>query len=599
MIKRCLASILLFTSLCSLANPLPATEVFKTSVHRLDPNTLLMEWSIKPGYFLYKERFDFIKQSNSDIHVGNIAFPKAEEKTDRQGHKYLVYRNKLIVPVSVLSEQAGETLIDVHFQGCSDEGFCYPPEINQIKLSFDPKLALSEVSLESANDVSSTRTDNKASNAPHTTETNFEALFSSGSFIWIVLCFFGFGLLLAFTPCVLPMIPVLSGIIVGHGHNISTRKAFFLSLSYVLSMSATYGIVGAVIALLGSNLQIFMQSPIIIGLFSLIFILLALSMFNFYEFRLPLAMQNKLASLTRSQSSGHYLSAAIMGCLSTLILSPCVTAPLIGALSYIAQTGDIILGLFSLFFLSLGMGMPLLLIGTSAGKLLPKAGTWMNSVKTIFGIILIAVSINLMSRILPSILTMILWSGLLIMSGIYLKPFCNTDTHLERFKQGLGIILVAYGVFILYGASAGHTNPLLPLKITQLHNAPILTEATASSSIVVHNIKEAELALNHAKNKNIPVMVDFYADWCTSCKIIANTTLQNKNVLNALQNIMVIKADITKNDTNTKDLLAYFHIVAPPTFLFFDAEGNALNKLQLVGDISADTLLDRLHYFGQ
>lgn len=614
MIKRCLFALLLLIPLLTTANPLPADEVFKLSAKPLDPNTLLIQWTIKPGYFLYKKRIHLIKQQpNSTVRIGKIQFPEPQEKMNRQGQRFLIYRDQLQLPVAILSDQSGETLIDVHFQGCSDEGFCYPPEVTQMKLSIDSQRALNEVSLEEP--MTNPIPDDELSPTSHTRETNLantsdkpivtplpksttniqisniELLFSSNNWMLIIISFFGFGLLLAFTPCVLPMVPVLSGIIVGHGHTISTRKAFLLSLSYVLSMSVTYGAVGAFIALLGSNLQILMQSPWTIGLFSLVFVLLALSMFNVYELRLPLTWQNNLAKITRSQSGGHYLSAALMGCMSTLILSPCVTAPLIGVLSYIAQTGDIILGLFSLFFLGLGMGMPLLLIGTSAGKLLPKAGSWMNAVKAMFGVILLGVAIYLMSRLFPPIFTMGLWSSLLVFTGIYLKPFCNATTNQDKFKQGLGIMLLTYGLFILYGASAGHVNPLLPLQTIQQNNH---SETTTGSTVVVKSIQEAQLALADAKINNIPVMIDFYADWCASCKVIAKTTLQNESVLTKLQHVRIIQADITKNDQETHALLNYFHIIAPPTFLFYDANGNALHHLQLVGDISVDTLLDRL-----
>ncbi|MDP3705926.1 MAG: protein-disulfide reductase DsbD [Legionellaceae bacterium] len=598
MMKRCLFTLLLLIPLLTLATPLPADEVFQLSTKQQDPNTLLMKWTIKPGYFLYKKRIRIVSQPDSNVQIAPISFPASQEKTNRQGQHFLIYRNQLPLLISTLSNHPGETLIDVHFQGCSDEGFCYPPEVKRVKLTIDSQLALSEVTLEPPSYIEQTGGSNEEvfgkeqAAKPKTTQiSNIELLFSSSNWMLVIISFFGFGLLLSFTPCVLPMIPVLSGIIVGHGHTISTRKAFLLSLSYVLSMSITYGAVGAIIALLGSNLQVLMQSPWTLGLFSFVFVLLALSMFNVYELRLPITWQNNLAKITRSQSGGHYLSAALMGCMSTLILSPCVTAPLIGVLSYIAQTGDIILGLFSLFFLGLGMGMPLLLIGTSAGKLLPKAGSWMNAVKTLFGVILLGVAIYLMSRLLPPTATMVLWSSLLIFTGIYLKPFSNAVTNQDKFKQGLGVMLLTYGLFILYGASAGHVNPLFPLRPTEQSNS---TNTHMESTVVVKTIQEAQQALQDAKNDSMPVMLDFYADWCASCKVIAQTTLQDDAVLTQLQRIKIIQADITKNDKNSHALLNYFHVVAPPTFLFYDAKGKALEHLQLVGDISIDVLLDRL-----
>ena len=576
--KCCLFLILFFVSVLGFANPPPAAAIFKLSVQLLDPNTLALDWTIKPGYFLYQNRINLAEKPDSNIHLGTIRFPVALKKTDRQNHTYLVYRNQLRLPVAVLGEQAGETILDVHYQGCADDGFCYPPQMQPVKLTIDSNLALSQVSLENSADTPI---------APEPSENNMERIFSGNNWLLIAVSFFGFGLLLAFTPCVLPMVPVLSGIIVGHGKNLSTRKAFLVSLSYVMSMSLTYALVGATVALMGSNLQIAMQSPWIIGLFSLIFVLLALSMFNFYELRLPLSWQNKLASVTRSQAGGHYLGAALMGCLSTLILSPCVTAPLIGALGYIAQSGNVFLGTLALFFLGLGMGTPLLLIGTSAGKLLPKAGHWMNAVKGFFGVMLLAVAIYLLERILAGTVIMALWASLLIFTGIYLGALTRSVSNPEKFRQGMGIIFLVYGLLILIGASKGNTNPLQPLAASP-------TTIVASSPVnVVKTMAEINQAILNAKGT--PVLLDFYADWCTSCKVIATTTLQDPLVLTALDKFVIVKVDLTANNKETKALLRHFNVVAPPTFLFLDANGKELNNLRVVGETSAKILVNNLN----
>jgi thioredoxin:protein disulfide reductase len=498
-----------------------------------------------------------------------------------------------------LSEKPGENLIEIRYQGCSDKGFCYPPEKRLLKITTNKKLAIVDANIEKMlpppPQFISQSQDKKASTnkeiLTETEPTDFKKLFSSNNWALIVLSFFGFGLLLSFTPCVLPMVPILSSIIVGHGPNISTKKAFLLSLSYVLSMSVTYGIIGAVIALLGSNLQVLMQTPWIISLFSVIFILLALSMFDVYELKLPVSWQNKIASITRSQSGGHYLSAIILGSMSILILSPCVSAPLIGALSYIAQTGDITLGLFSLFFLSLGMGVPLLLIGTSAGKLLPKAGTWMNTVKSMFGVILLGVAIYLLERLLPAVVTMVLWSSLCIFTGVYLKPFGSAKTNQDKFKQGFAIIIIGYGLLILFGAGSGHTNPLLPLK--DVHSNEVKAKFK-TKTIIVNNLRESLDALQNAKTNETPVMLYFYADWCASCHVISSTTMQEDSILKKLEHILLIKVDISKNNADTKALLNYFHVIAPPTFLFYGDDGKELISTQLVGEITTKTLLKQL-----
>ncbi len=573
--------ILLFIPLLSMASPPPAKDVFQLSVKQIDPNTFTADWNIKKGFFLYKNRIKLTEALDSNVHLGMIRFPNALKHKDARGKTYIIYRDHLTLPVAVLGEHPGEALLDVHYQGCSDEGFCYPPQTSQVKLTVDDQLALTNVSIENMD------------NTPPAKETalsesdKLEKLFSANNWVIIIFSFFGFGLLLSFTPCILPMVPVLSGIIVGHGNNISTSKAFCLSLSYVLSMSVTYAAVGAIVALMGSNLQIAMQSPWIISLFSLIFVLLALSMFNFYELRLPTSWQAKLANVTRSQSGGHYLSAAVMGCLSTLILSPCVTAPLIGALGYIAQTGNVALGSLSLFFLSLGMGTPLLLIGASAGKLLPKAGHWMNAVKTFFGIMLLAVAVYLMERVLPGTLIMGLWAGLAIFSGIFMGALTRAESNHDKFCQGLGIMLLIYGLLILIGASQGKTNPLQPLAATNK------VETHKETIEVVKTYNELQQALTNAKGR--PVMLDFYADWCASCKVIDKTTLQDAQIRETLSDFVVLKVDLTANNAESRALLNHFDVVAPPTFLFFNAEGEELSKLRLVGEISTSTFYANLN----
>ncbi len=576
--KWLLLSLIYFIAFVTHADPLPANEVFQVEAKKIDPNTFVIEWHVKPNYFLYSDRIKLIPQSGSNINLGTLRFPQSIKKTDKQGHTYDVYRNQVSVPVGVLGIKPGESLLTLYFQGCSDDGFCYPPEVKQIKLSIDDDLALSAVTLEK-------NVAKEEPAAPQEQSDEISQIFSTHGWAMILLIFFGFGLLLSFTPCILPMVPVLSGIIVGHGKTVTTRKAFFLSLSYVLSMSVTYAIFGAVAALLGANLQISMQSPWVISIFSLIFILLALSMFGFYEFKLPNSWQSKIAGSSRAQRGGHYIGAAIMGCLSTLILSPCVTAPLIGVLTYIAQTQNILLGSLTLFVLSLGMGMPLLLIGTSAGRWLPETGSWMNAVKAFFGVLLLAIAIYLMARILPEEITMALWACLLIFSGIYAGALTQSKTNQEKFMQSIGIILLGYGLLILIGVSMGSTNPLQPL--TTVH-------AESSGSAPVHIIQNQTIkSINQAigEAKDTPIMLDFYADWCASCKVMEATTFKNPSVKEALNHFKVIKIDVTANNANNKAIMNHFKVIAPPTFLFFDPHGKELNHLKLVGEVDAKKFL--------
>ncbi|HHL3493081.1 TPA: protein-disulfide reductase DsbD [Legionella pneumophila] len=581
--KWLLLSVLFLTPLFVHAEPLPASEVFKVNVKKIDPNTFAIQWDILPKYFLYSDRIQLNSDNDDIAQLGSLRFPTPLTKTDKQGRTFKVYRNQLTLPVGVLGITPGETIINLRFQGCADDGFCYPPETRQIKLAIDDKLALSQVDLETLK-----APEEATPEKPEKSEQDIASIFANHNWIMILLIFYGFGLLLSFTPCILPMVPVLSGIIVGHGKTATTKKAFFLSLSYVLSMSVTYAVVGAVVALLGANLQISMQSPWAISLFSLIFVLLALSMFGFYEFKLPDAWQSKIVGSSREQRGGHYLGAAIMGCLSTLILSPCVTAPLIGVLTYIAQTGNVLLGSVTLFTLSLGMGTPLLLIGTSAGKWLPETGSWMNAVKAFFGILLLAVAIYLMARILPAGLVMGLWACLLIFSGIYSGALTKSNTNQEKLCQGIGIILLTYGLLILIGASMGSSNPLQPLA--NLQAAPTVTNAFESAR--AQSVKSVELAIKQALGK--PVMLDFYADWCASCKVMENTTFKDPRVQKALSHFIVIKVDVTANNQNDKALMQHFRVVAPPTFIFFNAQGIQLNNLKRVGEFNADEFMQTI-----
>ena len=578
--KWLLCLMLTIAALPGLAvTPPPADKVFPVQLHVVDPNTFSINWQIKPEYFLYSDRIKIELQRDSNVQLGGIRFPSPVVKVDHVGNKYTVYRNHLAVPVAILGKEPGESLLTLKYQGCADNGFCYPPETRMVKLTIDQNLGLANATLEPQEAPLLEKAQSPASHA--------EALFDDHHWAMIILSFFGLGLLLSFTPCVLPMVPVLSGIIVGHSHAMSTRKAFMLSLSYVLSMALTYAMVGAVVALLGNNLQIAMQSPPIIIIFSLLFVVLSLSMFGFFELKLPLSWQAALGKVSRGQASGHYIGAALMGCLSTLILSPCVTAPLIGVLSYIAHSGNVVMGSLALFFLGLGMGAPLLLIGASAGKWLPKAGQWMNAVKSFFGVMLLAVAIYLFSRVAPAPLIMALWAALLVFSGLFIGAFKPGKSRSGLFSQGTGILLLVYGLLVLVGASMGESNPLQPLA--RMHYTADVVDA---DKYTVMTIEDVQTAIDNAAGK--PVMLDFYADWCSSCKIMDATTFKDPNVVEALKNFVVLKIDITANTPANKALLNKYGVIAPPTFVFFNSQGEELIKNRIVGETSAKPFLKQL-----
>lgn len=567
----------LVISTLSLAAPLPADQVFQIHVRPVDANAFSLEWDIKPGYFIYKDRIRIALPRESNFSLASLSFPQSETKTDKRGKSYAIYREKLQLTVPVLGESPGESLAEVHYQGCSDEGFCYPPEVRQIRLGINQELALTGADLETIT-TAQAKTESR--------QDNIALALNNHHWTVSLLLFFGFGLLLSFTPCVLPMVPVLSGIILGQGKDLGRQKSFMLSLSYVLSMSVTYALVGAGVALMGQNLQIAMQSPWAISLFSLSFIALSLSMFGLFELQLPQAWQAKLAGITRSQNGGHYLGAAIMGSLSTLILSPCVTAPLIAVLGYIANSGNVIFGIFTLFFLGLGMGTPLLLIGSQAGRWLPSAGSWMLMIKHFFGLLLLVIAISLMSRILPPFWVMLAWAALFIFAGIYCSRLENMASLKARLARIFGVLLILYGSLVLIGAILGQTSPL------QILNGSFGKAKADNPHVLVHSLPELQEAIRQARGK--PVFVDFYADWCTACTLMEATTFQNPAIQQALQSFVWLKADITANRKAEKILLKKYGIIAPPTFLFFDKEGQPMPAATLVGEVSGGVFLEHL-----
>ncbi len=560
------------------AQPLPAQQAFAFSSVVLDSQTLELQWVIAPHYFLYQKSLRYQENLPTHFTLGDQKYPKPDTRLSAQGKKQAIYRHTLRLSIPIIHLDPGETQLRVFYQGCSDEGFCYPPEQVLLRLTVNAQGDLTQSQLETSLNTPPQTMASQPLTSPY---------MPSGHWWLVLFSFYGFGLLLSLTPCVLPMIPILSGIIVGHGPDLSTKKAFFLSLSYVVSMSLTYSVIGAFIALMGHNIQVAMQSPWWIGFLSFLFILIALSMFDYVHIQLPQRWQAKLASLSPRKTQGHYATAWLMGCLSTLVLSPCVTGPLIGALGYIAQRGQVGLGMSALFILGFGMGTPLLLIGASAGKLLPKAGTWMNGIKALFGVFFLALSIHLLERLLPSLVIMHLWGVLLIYCAFFMGTFQRAQTKIERGLQATGVILFIYGTLILIGASTGHHNPLHPL--TDIAPTPLTAN---EKNQPVTTLSEVTSRLEQARGQ--PIILDFYADWCTSCRVIQDKILPNPRIQHALNHAVLITVDLSKNQQDTRDLLQYFHVTAPPAFLFFNADGQELESLRWYGEITVNELLDRL-----
>lgn len=586
--------IFLSLSTVSYATPAPEAEVFKLTPKVTDPNTLLLTWQIKEGNFLYKKRFSF-KTSQAQT-LGPVRLPSTDViKKYSEDKTYQVYRNSVAIPLSLLNHSKGKFKIIVSHQGCADSGFCYPPTKDTVEVKVNQDLEMTSAK------IVPNQSSNQKKPSPLSTDNNstpYQTLFEDHNIAYIIISFFGFGLLLAFTPCVLPMVPVLSSIIVGHQNKANPKTSLLLSICYVLGMSVTYALIGIIIALLGQNLQVLFQSPITISIFAIIFVLLALAMFDFYDLRLPQSLQSKIATKSREQNTGAYFGAAMMGALSILILSPCVTAPLVGALSYIAQTSNMAIGGTALFFLGLGMGTPLILIGTSAGQLLPKAGNWMNHIKHAFGVMLLIIAISLAERVFPAAITMLAWSALLIISAIFLGIFeKDLATNGQKFAKGIAILLFAYGLLILIGTSMGNSSPYFPLKSlsppSSLNASSIATTTVKPSPMVVTNLNDAQTIIQKARQQHQKVLIDFYADWCASCKEMDESIFSDPKVQAELRNLVWLKVDLTKRNTDSIDIEKNFKIVAPPTMIFLSNTGKEMARI--IGETTKKQFLKTLN----
>jgi thiol:disulfide interchange protein DsbD len=570
--------------LCLAATPAAAQLFGKKADELLEPEKAFrfsaraaageveVRFAIADGYYMYRDKFRFAVEGNPQVRLGAPQFPTGARHKDEFFGETETYRKQVAIRIPVQGE--GRLDLKVVSQGCADIGVCYVPMESQASLVLTaagaaerPRFSIFASDLEIA------------------------SLFE-GNAALVLAGFFLFGVLLTFTPCVLPMIPILSAIIAGEGKTLNKARAAALSLSYVLGMAVAYAAAGVAAAYSGSLIAAALQNAWVLGAFALVFVALALSMFGFYELRLPGFLHQRLHSAHSRLRGGQIASVAAMGVLSAVVVSPCVAAPLAGALLYISQTRDVLLGGGALFSMALGMGVPLLAVGVSEGALLPKAGAWMNGVRKFFGVLLLAVAIWIVSPVIATMAQMLAWGALLVGSAVFLRATDALPAAASgwlRLWKAVGIVALVVGVVFVVGAFTGGRDVLQPLASLTAPNG-----AAPSSSVQwtrVASLGELEAKL---KAPGRPVMLDFYADWCVSCKEMEAFTFSDPQVRAQLERMLLLQVDVTANNQNDKALLKRFSLFGPPGIIFFDAEGREIRGLRVIGYQNAERFLKTL-----
>lgn len=581
-------------------------DAFVLQAEILD-NTVLVKFEIAEGYYMYRERFGF-KSDNATLSEPLI--PEGIVKDDPYLGRTEVYYNfiEIAVPYSGASNPMN---LSIDFQGCAEDRLCYPPTTREVTL----EVPASTLALANSDAVAtSTITDTQQAQETFVSEQQnlMENLEQKGVF-WNFFKFILIGLGLTFTPCVFPMIPIISGIIAGQGKDITTRKAFGLALSYTQAMAIVYTIFGVLVALAGQSLSGYLQSPAFVIGAAIVFVLLSLSMFGFYELQLPAGLQAKLAEKSNSQKTGSYIGSAIMGAISALIVSPCVTVPLIAILLVIAQTGDILLGAASLYGLGVGMGIPLIIIAVTEGRFLPKAGNWMNAIKAAFGVAMLAVALYLVKHLLPNSIYMYGWALLALIPGYYLFRNQLPNLGWRNLFAGLGLVLMIYGALLVIGGAQGNRNLLQPLgqsysmmttEYSQMAEGPAQSKAknTLTNNSKPHlqfdrikTLDQLEQRVADANAQGKTVMLDFFAEWCASCYEFEELVFTDPAVHSALDNTVLLQADVTANDPQDVELMNAFKILGLPSILFFDLEGNELTQYRANGFEKAEVFKRRIN----
>jgi thioredoxin:protein disulfide reductase len=585
---------------------LPPDQAFKLTVKVRDENTLVAQFEPAKNYYLYKDKVAF-KPRDTDASIEKISLPRGDLKSDVTFGEVEVFHRPFEALISLKrnSSSVDKLTLVATYQGCNEPvGVCYAPINQVIELTLPAaKAAAGAIAAAVSGEAAAASAPRTAtpdattdlfSSQPPAVETEslkIERMFETGNFWLILTGFFGVGVLLSFTPCVFPMFPILSGIIANRGEHITKTRGFALSLAYVAGMAITYAAAGIAAGLSGAMLSAMLQNAWVLGSFAFIFVALAFSMFGFYELQLPGFLQSKLSEEAGHLKGGHVASVFGMGALSALIVGPCVAAPLAGALLYISQTRDVVLGGSALFAMALGMGVPLLLLGASAGALLPKAGPWMEAIKQFFGVLLLGVAIWLISPVIPPVVHMLLWAALLIISAIYLHavdPLRPGASGLQKFLKGLGMISLLTGVALLVGVFSGSRDILQPLSKISIASSDTATkdgsEAGRNGHLQFRKIRSiAELEQQVLQSRDKYVMVEFSADWCVSCKEMERFTFTDSKVQSRLKDVVLLQADVTAGTPDDQALLKRFKLFGPPGILFLDREGREVRGVKLIG----------------
>ena len=586
--------------------PLDVEQAFVLTGGQTASDRVDLVWQVADDYYLYQDRIEI--EFAPGIDVLSREDSATDTKDDPLFGEVQVFHK--IAQVGLTIGRANESVpvsssFKVTYQGCWEGGICYPPVTKELSLA---DVGLSKVGQIAATVAESTETPavaqvdtSGASSTPATplsAQDQFVETLTKASLMSLLAIFFVAGLALSMTPCVFPMIPILSGIIAGQGHRVNTRRGLALSVVYVLAMAVTYTIAGVIAGLFGANLQVALQEPWVISIFSLIFVGLALSMFGFYDLQFPSAFQTWLTRGSDRQKGGTYAGVAVMGFLSALIVGPCMAAPLAGALIYIGQTGDPLLGGMALFAMSLGMGVPLILIGTSAAKVMPRAGVWMESVKAGFGVVLLLMAIWMLDRVVPTEFSMLLSALVLIVSSIYMGVFNTNYDGVQgwtKFFRGLGVVLLVYGIALLLGLLSGGKSFIYPLQNFTGNGAGGAVASTSKLNFAtITTNAELDRMLAVAQRNGQPVMLDYYADWCVSCSELDYVTFADTQVQQALQSVQLIKVDVTANDAEAKQLTQRYEVLGPPTLQLINSAGEWRKDLTLIGVPAPQELLNNL-----